>query len=212
MKPSKIIIAALVAIVFFLSACEDKGVTPRSSQLQPPTTDMSATLPLFLENQWAYVESLEVDGSNPTTRLSVETVAGYSTQGGRTWWAMEVHGYANLEYSIRCDSVYARRRENVAPDSALMYLLLPETADTVHFRRSTLYGSYYDSTVAFALNGPLTVPVGTFDSVLVFQTHMLPGHFLIEYFRPRIGLLRYEYFVGSALHQSSSLVYYQIAH
>ena len=211
MKTRRFIAAASCAVMLAQSACIDGEVTPPSGDLQPPVADARATLPLYLNNQWAYVESLEIGGPLPRTALSVETVVGFRGWGGTTWWRLEHDRGPIMECSVRRDSVFFRRTDSPIPNASLRYVPIPPGLDTIRFASIDLWGGQEKSTLAYRFDGSLVLPFGTFDSVTVYETEPVTGHRFVEYFRPGVGTLRYEYFAGVFRTTAGSLVFYRIA-
>jgi len=202
MKPSRKIAFCSIPFVLallLLSCSKDNLVYLDETA---PLKDKSSVFPLYLSNEWAYVDSFQY-GLYWKTKLLVRSVSGFTQEGNTTWWGMSPWG----EYSVDNQGVHVRA---VGFSPTLMYAFPKSTTDTVVYLGKTQYSLTVDTVRAYYLDHALTVPAGTFDSVVVFTAKGFIGVTTREYFRPRLGLLAYDVYSDSVRYLSGRLVYLRL--
>jgi hypothetical protein len=204
MKPSQLFshpkwFALLLPLV--LIACKENGVS-HPPYIEPSMKDRAAFYPLYIGNQWAYVDSL----GPSTTVLRVQTVTSYTEEDNLRWWGLDLGGSV-MELTLANDSVYLRSKQNGVPAPFLAYIPPSMTGKPQVFIRNNLT---HDTVLVRSLDHSFVTPAGSFDSVLVFETNLHPGGRSIQYFRPRIGVLGSEQYFDTTRVETTHLVYYKL--
>ena len=145
-------------------------------------------------------------------QLNVQTVSGFSQENNRTWWNVNFGENGNADLAVVNDSVYQRWNVNGTGGVSLSFVPSPSEGDTVIIVGKFKYSGAPDTVKAYLLGHPLTVVAGTFDSVVVYDSKLLPmsDTRVVTYFRAGVGVLRTDGYEGTDRRYSSQLVYYRI--
>jgi len=180
---------ALVLSTLF-SACNHEP-TEAIAPTFDPGTYKSATFPLFVGNQWVYVDSIygSQQQNQAIVRLTIMTIDGYAEHNSEGTWALsESYQADDINYTIKNSIVYVddSKRNGAFLIPRMAFLPAAAIEDTVW-----IAGPYpYSKTKVYALGHTYTTPAGAFDSVYVYDyADTANGYRIVTYFRPSIGIL-----------------------
>lgn len=201
-----------LGVALLLYGCKDNPESP-ARVLDPPDKYMSATMPLSINNEWTYVDSTyNTDGSVRRTDMSDSKVTAYSQEDEWDWWTLSYGNSSPVYYSVRRDSVYYKSESNGVPKPELFFLPPQSINDTVRFTEQMPFNDDEEYIKVYSLSGKFKTPVGTFDSVYVYETYDSPIRRKI-YFKPYLGIVGIDtYYNGfyKGIYIKSRLIYYKI--
>jgi hypothetical protein len=205
-------ISILMVFGLLLYSCKNNPTEP-NLHIQTPTKYQNSTLPMFINNKWAYVDSNYNDhGSLIETFLDVQTISEYKIENNKDWWILNFDNGSTENIRIKNDSVYFQSKDIGLPNPQLEYLPSQSIKDTAKFNHILPYNNdtYYQVKV-YRYKGKFETPAGSFDSVYVYESNQFSFR-VLEYFKPQIGLLGTDRLsiYNNKLYEKSRLIYYKL--